>query len=57
VAQKQIQELGQSLEVYHAYNSEFLEQIRNANEMCQSGNAQDAASILYVLLCCELKKN
>lgn len=55
MAQQQIQELGQSLEAYHAHNSDYLEQIRNANEMCQSGNAQDAASILYVCLFCELK--
>ena len=48
VAQQQIQQLGQSLEAYHANNSEFLERILKANEMTQSGNVQDAAPILYV---------
>lgn len=49
VAQQQIQQLGQSLEAYHA-NSIHLDQIRKAQEMVQSGNVQGAASMLYGLM-------
>jgi len=50
VAQQQIQDLGQSLEAYHANNPEFLERIIKANEMSKTGNVQGAASILYGLM-------
>jgi len=50
VARQQIQQLGQSLEAFHANNLGLLDQIKKGQEMAQTGNVQGAASVFHSVM-------